>query len=185
MATFTTWQDKSYPAGDSPFRSSEVGGPQPYFHDDMDRRRSMWRATPEAQYPDGYLGTINTRRQDRLLQGLKQRTQNKPYTRGVHKGERRDPSDYLWPVEFNLMSGIENELTGRRYVIPGVGMELGATLTNDGKPNANFMPTIRGLPSRQGTVEWNADDPDRQAHLKRLAPPWSSGPGMSVPYPGR
>lgn len=188
MASFNQWQGREYPQGDAPFRAAETGGPAPFFHDQLDRKRSMWRATPEAQYPDGYLGTINTRRQDRLLHGLKQRTTNKPYTRGIHKGERRDPTDYQWPVEFNLMSGLVNQVSGLKYVIPGVGMEIGATLTNDGKANANFMPTIRGLPTTNGmgtTPGVGADNPDRAAHLRRLAPPWSSGPGMAVPYPGR
>lgn len=184
--SFTPWQPKDYPAGDAPFNVASMGGPQPYFRDELDWKRAGWRATPEAQYPDGYLGTINTRRQDRLLQGLKQRTTNKPYTRGIHKGERRDPSDYQWPLEFNLMSGLENQLTGMRYVSPGVGMENGSVLTNDGKPTPGFTPTIRGVPGRSGQVEWSQDDPDRQGHLRRMAPPWSAGgPGMAVAYPGR
>ena len=41
--------------------------------DALDARRSMYNQTPEAQYPDGYLGTINTRRGDRLLDNLKGR----------------------------------------------------------------------------------------------------------------
>jgi len=145
----------------------------------------MWRQTPEAQYPDGYLGTINTRRQDRLLQGLKQRTTAKPYSRGIHKGERRDPSDYMWPEEFNLLSGLMYEAQGLKFVSPGLDMGMPSTMTNDGK-NGAFVPTIRGLPARNGVVEWNADDIDRAAHLKRLAPPWSARtPDMAVGYPGR
>lgn len=192
--SFTSWQNRDYPAGDAPFRAAEVGGPRPFFHDELDQRRASWRSTPEAQYPDGYLGTINPRRSDRLLQGLKQRTTAKPYSRGIHKGERRDPSDYMWPEEFNLFSGLEAEARGEKFSVPGLQFELGEVLTNDGKPNANFMPTIKGLPARDGVVEWNDDNPDRQAHLRRLAPPWSGkrgpdvvgrNPGMAVPYPGR
>lgn len=120
-----------------------------------------------------------------MLQGLKQRTTAKPYSRGIHKGERRDPSDYMWPQEFNLWSGIEAEAQGFKYVSPGLEMGMPSTMTNDGK-NMPFTPTIRGLPSRNGTVEWNADDIDRAAHLKRLAPPWAARtPDMSVGYPGR
>lgn len=185
--SFTPWQDTSYPAGDAPFNVASVGGPQPAWHDYLDFRRSGWRATPEATYPDGYLGTINSRRQDRLLQSLTKRATSKPYTRGVHKGERRDPSDYFWPAEFNLMSGLEAEARGEKFTTPGIGFELGEHLVNGGKPSLTTQPTIRGLPSRNGTIEWNADDPDRQAHLRRLAPPWSSGPGIGVAtaYPGR
>jgi hypothetical protein len=133
--------------------------------------RVQWRQTPEATYPDGYLGTINSRRSDRLLDGLKQRTAAKPYTRGIHKGERRDPSDYLWPAEFNLWSGLENEARGLRWTPPGLGLDVGERLVNDGKnPDTWRYPDVH--------------NPDRAAQLKKLAPPWA-GPGMAVPYPGR
>jgi hypothetical protein len=50
--SFTPWQgNNAYPAGDAPFDVTRVGGPQPFFHNLMDERRSMFRATPEAQYP--------------------------------------------------------------------------------------------------------------------------------------
>src|SRR5688500_16168090 len=67
------------------------GGPQPFFRDAQDERRSMWRRTPDAQYPDGYLGTIPSRRGDRILDTLKSRQNQRSYQRGVHKGERIDP----------------------------------------------------------------------------------------------
>jgi hypothetical protein len=49
--SFSQIQSHDYPAGDAPFNVAGVGGSRPFFHDDLDRRRSMWRATPEAQYP--------------------------------------------------------------------------------------------------------------------------------------
>lgn len=82
------------------------GTPQPAFHDVRDERRSMYRRTPEAQYPDGYLGCITSRRNDRLLDALKSRVNQRNYQRGVHKGERIDPVDYTWPIEFHPMSGL-------------------------------------------------------------------------------
>lgn len=172
MASFSQWQSREYPQSDAPMRAAEVGGPAPFYHDELDRIRMQWRSTPEATYPDGYLGTLNTRRQDRLLNGLKQRTSAKPYTRGVHKGERRDPSDYLWPAEFNLWTGLELESQGRKFAPPGLGLEYGEILANDGKnPDA-----------------WRRqeDDPDRISHLRKLAPPWAGrGMGMAIAYPGR
>jgi hypothetical protein len=171
MATFSQWQSRDYPASDAPFRAAEVGGPEPFYHDELDRIRMQWRQTPEATFPDGYLGTINTRRQDRLLDGLKQRTQNRPYTRGIHKGERIDYQDYFWPPEFNPWTALQLEAQGKKFAPPGLGMEYGQKLANDGKNPDNWR--------RQ------QDDPDRIAHLRSLAPPWSTGPGMAVPYPGR
>lgn len=108
MTSFTPWQaTNAYPAGDAPFDVTRTGGPQPFYHNLMDERRSMWRSTPEATYPDGYLGTLNTRRQDRLLNNLISRAQTRPYSRGVHKGERIDGRDYFFPAEFTEMSGLE------------------------------------------------------------------------------
>lgn len=172
MASFSQNLARDYPQSDAPFRAAEVGGPNPFFHDDLDRIRTQWRSTPEATYPDGYLGTINTRRQDRLLDGLKQRTAAKPYTRGVHKGERRDPTDYLWPPEMNLFTALEAQAAGTKYVPPGLGLEVGERLVNDGKNPDNWRK--------------QDDDPDRAAQLRKLAPPWAGrGPGMAVPYAGR
>ena len=51
----------------------------------------------------------------------------------MHKGERLDLSSYLWPEEFNPMSGIINEATGMRWVSPAYGEEP-VILANDGKP---------------------------------------------------
>lgn len=49
--SFQPWQNHDYPAGDAPFRAAEVGGPRPFFHDELDQKRASWRSTPEAQYP--------------------------------------------------------------------------------------------------------------------------------------
>jgi hypothetical protein len=177
-------RSRDYPAGDAPFNPSQVLGPQPIAHDYLDSVRMSWRATPEAMYPDGYLGTIRTRREDRLLDGLKARTANRPYTRGIHKGERIEQRDYFWPPEFNLWTGIEMQLAGSRFTPPGLGFDL----------EYERYPTDRkvgpkGVPSTNGPVPGFAANPDRQAVLRNQAPRWSSGPrwnpGMAVPYPGR
>src|SRR6185295_411884 len=74
MPSFTPYQTSNqYPAGDASFRVAETFGPVPRGHDYLDDLRMNWRRTPNAEYPDGYLGTLNTRRGDRLLEGLKDR----------------------------------------------------------------------------------------------------------------
>jgi hypothetical protein len=143
----------------------------------------MWRRTPEATYPDGYLGTINSKRQDRILNGLKQRENNRPYTRGVHKGERIDGRDYFWPDEFNPWTAMEMEQMGEKYFPPGLGMDLEyERYPTDRKTGPKRVPN--GGQSN-GTVEWGIrNNPDRVAVLRRLAPSWSSGvrgnPGMAM-----
>jgi hypothetical protein len=157
-------------------------GPQPFFRDELDAFRSMWRRTPEGQYPDGYLGTITARRDDKLLRTLRSRETQRSYQRGVHKGERIDPGDYIWPEQFNLESGLKREATtGLRYAPPGGGMQP-AVLTNYGKTSnqpyqrpfeegRNGMAP-RGVPS--GFTNWPQPpqqiDPARAAQLARLAP---------------
>lgn len=81
--------------------------------DGMDALR-MGARTPEAEYPDGYLGTIQSRREDRVLDSLKARLGDRQYQRGVHVGEKRDPRSYVWPAEFNDQSGLAAQAAGRR-----------------------------------------------------------------------
>ncbi|MCC3766012.1 hypothetical protein [Streptomyces sp. UNOC14_S4] len=77
---------------------------------------------PEAEYPDGYLGTFTSRRADRLSNEsvrTAERNNSRPYLRGVHKGSRLVPSDYEWPVDFHPMTGIEHQRQGRRWTAQG------------------------------------------------------------------
>lgn len=58
------------------------------------------------------------------------------------------------------------------------------------QPNDASLARVgaRGVPGRNGMVQWEqAEDPDRIASLRKLAPPWSRGPGMGVgtAYAGR
>ena len=185
MPSFTQWQQRDYPGGTAPFRVAETFGPVPPAHDYLDSVRMYWRRTPEATYPDGYLGTVNSRRGDRLLDGLKARTQNRPYTRGIHKGERIDARDYQWPEEFNLWTGLQYQAAGIKFFPPGIGQYL----------NDERYPTDRKVGPRgpigqryPAMAVPHAPNPDRTGVLSTQAPPWSTGranPGMAVPYPGR
>ena len=75
------------------------------YRDNLDAARARTGVrVPSAEYPDGYLGTIQSRREDRLLDALKNRLNQRSYQRGVHKGERVDPADYLWPPELDPTS---------------------------------------------------------------------------------
>ena len=157
-----------------------MGGPQPYFRSVLDEKRAAWRATPEATYPDGYLGTLESRRRDRLEKNLIDRSQKRPYTRGVHKGEKIDGSDYFWPTEFNPMTGLMMEAAGLRFSPPG----LGAEVTGDAKWDQQTVGP-RGIP-RGRTVAWSPIDPNRRGALMAQAPPWSTGRAqVGVSYAGQ
>lgn len=193
--SFTPWQgNRQYPGGDAPFRVAETFGPQPFSHSELDAVRMNWRRTPEAQYPDGYLGTLNTRRGDRLMDGLKARANNRPYTRGVHKGERIDNRDYYWPEEFGLWTGLQYEMAGSRFSPPGLliseGMLENERYPTDRKVGPRSVPIGSRYAHTAGGGAALGPDPDRVSVLRSQAPGWASGgtrgnPGMSVPYPGR
>lgn len=100
----------------------------------------------------------------------------------MHKGERIDPGDYIWPDEFNLESSLVREATtGLRYAPPGGGAAP-VTLTDIGRrSNQPYQQPFaegkdgmgpRGIPS--GFTNWSQPptqiDPARAAQLRRLAP---------------
>lgn len=190
---FNQWYEPSagYPGGNAPFRSADTGGPQPVFRDQLDATRSMFRRTPDAEYPDGYAGTVNTKRQDRLRHSGSVRQDNKPYSRGVHKGERLNESDYFWPAEMQPYDGLEAQRVGTKWVPPGLLMEVGAIPTSQYGETPVSMARVgtKGVP-RGGTVNWSQKgaDPDRRAKLSGMLPPWGGstpGVGVGVAYPGR
>jgi hypothetical protein len=104
----------------------------------------------------------SNRRQDKIL-GTLSRMNARQYSRGVHKGERINPGDYVWPEEFNLWTGIQLESQGLKFAPPGAEP---VRLTNDGKVGP------RGIPSRQGEEQVQEISAERRALLKSLAPPW-------------
>ena len=117
----------------------------PVARSDLDAIRIGTGRVPSAEYPDGYLGTIRSRRDDRLLDSIKNRVNQKAYQRGVHKGERIEPSMYFWTPEFNADSGIKRQMKARYdevaglFRVPRSGVETRLTpaphLVNDGKAN--------------------------------------------------
>ena len=154
--SFSQWQDLwSVFTGNSP-----NPGPMPHIRDAMDAERLAWRHTPEAMYPDGYLGTVGGRRSGDNIRQRIWRDQ-RSYSRGVHKGERLDLSSYLWPEEFHPLSGIINEAyTGQRFVSAAYGEEP-VILANDGKPGPHEI----GTPVQINDAAW----PDR---LSQFLPSW-------------
>jgi hypothetical protein len=138
-----------------------VGGgggiPEPFFRNVADERRSMYRRVPSAEYPDGYLGTIETRRGDRLLNAVKGRVNERNYQRGVHKGERIDPSDYYWPPEFTPEKGLATQARGMHQAPIG---------------SYQVEPSMELLLPANGERLLQELGPHRQEQMRRLAPTW-------------
>jgi hypothetical protein len=143
------------------------GGMGPFFRDALDAKRAAWNQTPEAMYPPGYLGTIYTRRQDRVLDSLKARQNERSYVRGIHKGERIDPADYLYPGALQPTQGMERMQEAEP-------IDFGTQwLVERYAPRLDLVPS---LTLKQQTL-WGADPGiGRTTQLRKLAPPWSTFP---------
>ena len=122
----------------------------------MDYLRLGVGRAPQAEYPDGYLGTIRSRRDDKgkpyavsdvVLDSLKARQTQRGYQRGVHKGERIDPGEYMWPEglepdrrlkDQSRAKIVDNEgglvMTVARNT-PELALAPAPHLVNDGKSN--------------------------------------------------
>lgn len=95
------------------------GGGTPVARSELDFLRIGVGRAPQAEYPDGYLGTIRSRRDDRgrptstsdnVLNSLKVRVGQRSYQRGVHRGERIDQSDYYYPEGLENTRGIARQM---------------------------------------------------------------------------
>jgi hypothetical protein len=153
------------------------GGGTPVARSEMDFLRMGVGREPSAEYPDGYLGTIRTRRDDRgrpnsvseqVLNGLKIRQTQRGYQRGVHRGERIDPNDYYLPRELSMDRGIKRQMSAARRGIaaprftPNINLAPAPHLPNDGKAG----PTVKS----DAPYELNSK---RQSQLRSMKPNWS------------
>ena len=136
-------------------------GPAPTFRDAKDRQLQAFGESNLVNYPDGLLGTITDRRQDKL--GTT-RSNTRSYAKGVHKGERVNPGDYIWPDEFNPMTGLEYEAAGLKYACNGAAPVV---LTNDGKAGP------RGIPANNfERPTYEIVNEQRRSMLKTMVPQW-------------
>lgn len=161
MSAFANWNSGNSPQPD-PTNHPLIQGPSPVFRNAKDARLASYGASPDTQHPDGYLGTIVNRRQDKL-QGALARQNQRSYSRGVHKGERVNPGDYIWPDEFNLQTGLVLQSQGKKFAPPGAEP---VRLTNDGKAGPRAVP--QGISREQ----YEIIDAERRSTLKTLVPSW-------------
>lgn len=91
--------------------------------DPMDAARMANQFAPGASWPDGYLGTITDRREDRLLADVQGRLTDRSYQRGVHKGERLGQDSYYWTADCNPDAGLQRQAMAQ-YVDQEGGMVM-------------------------------------------------------------
>ena len=130
----------------------------------------MGARVPSAEWPDGYLGTINSRREDKLLNRLKKNLNQRGYQRGVHKGERIDPGDYFWPDEYGPDAGIARQMAAQ--VVVDEGSRLYYTERSAPRGTVHDRLTVLGERLPRGS-ELLQLDPRAVANLDRLRPAWS------------
>jgi len=154
------------------------GGGVPVARSELDFLRLGVGRVPSAEYPDGYLGTIRSRRDDRgrpsstsdtVLNSMKKRLGERGYQRGVHRGERIDASDYYYPTELSPERGIQRQMkavyNGNTYsTIRHVENQMlvpAPHLPNDGKAG----PDVRS------DSPYNIDQ-KRVSQLSNMRPSW-------------
>jgi len=152
------------------------GGGVPVARSELDFLRIGVGRVPSAEYPDGYLGTIRSRRDDRgrpsstsdtVLNSLKIRLGQRGYQRGVHRGERIDPSDYFYPSELDPERGIKRQMrakyNGNTYLsarhVGNQKLVPAPHLPNDGKAG----------PSVRSDSPYNMDE-KRVSQLRNMKP---------------
>lgn len=137
----------------------------------------------ESAWPDGYLGTITDRHQDKLMQAVQKRLQERSYQRGVHVGSRVGQDSYYWGNDFNPQSRLlvqsqavrnGNTLDVVRNRPSGDPIEY---LAHMGKWDAT-NPDQQNAAARKYGVDPGASpvvlqDPTRRARMARQLPTWS------------
>ena len=154
------------------------GGGTPVARGELDGLRMGVGRQPSAEYPDGYLGTIRTRRDDRgrpngqsenVLDSLKVRIGQRSYQRGVHKGERIDMQSYYYPEGLEPYAGISRQMKAAvdrglyrstRHA-PVSKLVPAPHLPNDGKAG----PTVKS----DSPMQINQA---RQDQMARMKPSW-------------
>lgn len=155
--------------------------------DPLDAKRMAAGFAPGASWPDGYLGNITDRREDRVLGAVQAKLTAKSYQRGVHKGEVVGAQAYFWDASMYPEMGLERQAAGRPADVEG-GLVL---FTERYAPTGNPVEMIAHdaristLPMREKDLALRAaggdpavnpvtvTDPSRAARMRRDLPRWS------------
>jgi len=149
------------------------------YRSPLDAARAAKNKIPGAEYPDGYLGTITDRREDRLLERVQEKLTERSYQRGVHKGSKIDNQDYFWPSGYDPMRRIraeasyvqeENTMNVVRYKPTGNPVEK---LSHLGKPGLTPPEQIQLAKQYGVSVAKNPvviQDPTRVARMQKMLP---------------
>jgi hypothetical protein len=153
----------------------------------LDAKRMAAGFAPGASYPDGYLGTITNRQEDKMLAVLQTRQNQNSYQRGVHKGGVVGAQAYFWDENMDPEMGLQRQaqaepvdveggtvLMTPRYAPTGNPMER---LVHDGK-TAGMADREQEAYARKLGVDpaknpLTVTDPTRAARMRQTMPRWS------------
>ena len=170
--------------GGGSISSSNTAGVVQY-RSPLDAARAARGQLPQAEYPDGYLGTITDRREDKLLEAVQEKLTERSYQRGVHKGEKIARTDYLWDTDIvDPMGRIVTESRSPRTTVEGTTMyrvpRFAPTgnpverLAHMGKTAGLSAPEQRNVYKQYGvSIAKNPvviQDPGRKEHLQKMLP---------------
>jgi hypothetical protein len=152
--------------------NNQGGQGVPVARSELDGIRIGTGRIPSAEYPDGYLGTIRSRRDDRLLDSIKNRVGQKSYQRGVHKGERIEGSAYFWPTDLAFDRGLRRQAKAKQVNINGAVVYMAAK----GAPEIRLTPAPHLV--NDGKSNMRSDQPGvlnvaRATQLNYLKPVWA------------
>ncbi len=155
--------------------------------DPLDAKRMAAGFAPGASYPDGYLGTITNRREDRDLAVLQSRLTPNSYQRGVHRGEKAPKGAYYWEPGFNPQSGLERQMQSQLEDSEGATVFVSARHTVSGDPvemlaHDGKVASMTSRQKDQAMIKAGGDpaknpvtvvDPSRAAKMRPMLPRWS------------
>lgn len=141
------------------------------YRDILDAKRSVATPrTPNAEYPDGYLGNVHSRRDDRILNAVKGRLTERSYQRGVHKGEKLDMSDYFWPPDFNPQTALAAEAQGRKW--GAVGSTPVEQINHMGKNHMVSPEQMTSVAASHDVKVFNPLAPEDAKRFEQYRPTW-------------
>jgi hypothetical protein len=150
----------------------------------LDARRMSAGQLGQAQFPDGYLGSISQdRQQDKLLEKITNRLTDRSYQRGTHVGAKINGRDYFWRDGVDPMSRIKAESkavkVGKQMVVPRhkpVGNPV-ERLAHMGKTSGLSAPEQMNMARKYGVdVSKNPvvnSDPTARAALVKMLPQYA------------
>jgi hypothetical protein len=172
----------AFPGGTTVGGGGHTGGVQ--YRTPLDAARAAQGRVPSAEYPDGYLGTITDRHEDKLLKDVQNRLTDRSYQRGVHLGSKIGKEQYFWPAVGDIRPDMRLKVESRAEIVNGLYDVPRFTPTGNPVERLAHLGKTAGLsPPEQMKVAKQMGvsvaknpvvimDPTRAARMTKMLPPW-------------